>query len=244
VVTVGALNIVDDLRPAQWITQGVHGFAEDVGSLLPATFEAYARLFHPASSGGIPVRWAEVARANHRIAHSRMQFTRLTGHASRYDPSYRAGQRDVFDDAPEVGTLAPDVAALLADILARHTAAADRCWFAVWHGRGALDQAFDNQPTFHLPGRDYHLARGPLAAAAQSMGTPGLQHLSANLWWPDDHAWCVATEIDLDSTYLGAPEACVAELAANPALETARVTLSAGITADSDTLNDAGVPRP
>jgi hypothetical protein len=66
--------------------------------------------------------------------------------------------------------------------------------------------------------------------------------ISCNLWWPDDHAWCVATEIDLDSTYVGASEACIEELLANSKLELARLNLAAGITADSDTLNLAVAP--
>lgn len=237
VVALGAMEIVDDLRPAQWLTERVRSFGDNVGSLVPATYQAYARLFHPAFAGGKPVRWAEIAGANHRIAHPQMQFTRLTGYASRYDPGYRARQIGVFDDAPEVGRLDPDLAMSLVDSLASHTATADRCWFAVWHGWGDLDRAFDRQPTFPLPGREYHLASGPLAAAAQSVGDSTFLHRSANLWWPDDHSWCVATEIDLDSTYVGASKACVEELLANPALETARVSLSAGITADSDPLN-------
>ena len=26
-----------------------------------------------------------------------------------------------------------------------------------------------------------------------------------NLWWPDDRTWCVASDIDLASTYVGGP---------------------------------------
>jgi hypothetical protein len=39
------------------------------------------------------------------------------------------------------------------------------------------------------------------------------------LWWPNDRAWCVATGIDLDSTYVGASRQGVARLLAKPALE-------------------------
>lgn len=56
---------------------------------------------------------------------------------------------------------------------------------------------------------------------------------------PDDHPWCVATEIDLDSTYLGAAQGCIEELAANSELEVMPLSATAGITADSDTLNPA-----
>jgi hypothetical protein len=239
VVAVGALDVVDDFRPARWLTESVCSFADNVGSLVPDTFAAYARVFHPAYNGGDLVSWAQIARANRKIVHPQMQFTRLIGYASRYVSGYRDKQPGLFDEVPAVGTLPPDTAASLAHTLARHTTTTDHCWFALWHGRGALDQAFHNQPTFPLPKRDYHLAHGPLAAADQSVGTHPFPHLSANLWWPDDHAWCVATEIDLDSTYVGASEACIEELVANSELEVVPLDVTAGITADSDTLNPA-----
>lgn len=239
VVAVGVLDVVDDLHPARWLTESVCSFADNVGSLVPDTFAAYARVFHPAYNGGELVSWARIARANHKTVHPGMQFTRLIGYASRHLPGYCDTQPGLFDEPPEVGTLPPDIAASLAQTLARHTTTAEHCWFAVWHGRGDLDRAFHDQPTFALPQREYHLAHGPLAAAAQSLATYPGRHLSANLWWPDDHAWCVATEIDFDSTYLRASEACVEELVANSGLEVAPLDVTAGITADSDLLNPA-----
>ncbi|MEE6140595.1 hypothetical protein SKC41_30325 [Mycobacterium sp. 050128] len=236
-VAVGALDVVDDLRSAGWLTESVRSFAVNVGSLLPDTFAAYARVFHPAHNGGELVSWAQIARANHKTVHPQMQFARLIGYASRYVPGYRDTQPGLFDEAPEVGSLPADIAGPLVQALARHTTTADGCWFAVWHGRGDLDEAFHDQPTFALPQREYHLARGPVTAAAQSWATYPGRHLSANLWWPGDHAWCVATEIDFDSTYLGASEACVEELVANSELEVMPVDVTAGITANSDTLN-------
>jgi len=234
---VGAFVVVDDLSPARWLTESISSFAESVGSLIPATFGAYARVFHPANNGGDLVSWAQVARANGRIVHPQMQFNRLIGYSSRYSPDYLPRQSGVFDEAPTVGKPPPDVGASLARTLARHTTTAAHCWFALWDGRGDLDQAFHGQPTFQLPHRDYHLAGGPVAAASQLLGTVG--RYSANLWWPADHAWCVATDIDLDSTYVGASEACIEELLAKSELEVAPLSVTAGVTADSDTLNPA-----
>lgn len=242
-VWVGALDIVDDIRPARWLTERLRGFADDVGSLVPDTFAAYARVFHPAHNGGELVSWAKIARVNRKTVHPQMQFTRLLGYASRYVSGYRNTQSGLFDEAPKVGTLPPDTAASLAQTLARHTTTTDLCWFAVWHGYGDLDPAFHDQPTFALPQREYHLARGPLAGASQTLAPNTIGHRSANLWWPDDHAWCVATEIDLDSTYLGASVACINELLASSELEVVRLDVTAGITADSDRLNPAPPER-
>jgi hypothetical protein len=101
-----------------------------------------------------------------------MQFTRLIGYESRYSPEYTPRHSGVFDEAPADGVLPPDIAASLAHTLARHTATAAHCWFAVWHGWGDLEEAFHSQPTFHLPQREYHLAHGPVTAATQSVARP------------------------------------------------------------------------
>ena len=42
---------------------------------------------------------------------------------------------------------------------------------------------------------------------------------SPNLWWPDDRAWCVATEIDLAWTYVGGSAALISDVLASPRLE-------------------------
>ena len=241
-VSVGALVLDDDLRPAGWLTESITSFSKNVGALVPSTFDAYARVFHPAYDGGDLVSWAQIARANRKIVHPQMQFTRLVGYESRYSPEYKSRQAGVFDEAPAAGEPSRDVAASMAHTLARHTATATDCWFAVWDGWGDLEEAFHGQPTFHLPAREYHLAHGPVTAATQSVARPPWSHRSCNLWWPDDHAWCVASEIDLDSTYIGGSQACIEELLANPELEVTAIDLTAGVTYDSDTLNP--IPGP
>ena len=84
-------------------------------------------------------------------------------------------------------------------LLDRRTTTPDRCWFAVWTGFGALSLSVGDAPTFELPNRQYFLFAGPIRAAQTSLeDTPFRQ--SPNLWWPEDHAWCVATEIDFMSS--------------------------------------------
>jgi hypothetical protein len=60
---------------------------------------------------------------------------------------------------------------------------------------------------------------------------------SPSLWWPDDHAWCVASEIDLDTTYIGCSEACRDDLLAVPEIEALSIDPATGITFDSDLVN-------
>jgi hypothetical protein len=67
---------------------------------------------------------------------------------------------------------------------------------------------------------------------------------SPNLWWPDDRAWCVATEIDLMSTYVGGSHRCVRAVLDRPELEAAAVESSDGIAADSDAVNPSAHQEP
>jgi hypothetical protein len=64
------LSAVSDTEAADWVVAGVRDFDGTVGSVVPAVFDAYARVFHPASrsagAGEAEVRWAEVAAANTR----------------------------------------------------------------------------------------------------------------------------------------------------------------------------------
>ncbi len=57
---------------------------------------------------------------------------------------------------------------------------------------------------------------------------------SPNLFWPQDHAWCVASEIDLYCTIVGGPQALADALVANPALEAWRVEPEDPVTSDGD----------
>jgi len=57
--------------------------------------------------------------------------------------------------------------------------------------------------------REYYLLRGPLGSLASfTFGSTGLFQ-SPNIWWPEDRAWVVATEIDDWTTYVGGTRACI-----------------------------------
>ena len=58
-----------------------------------------------------------------------------------------------------------------------------------------------------------------------------------NLCWPDDHAWCLASEIDLYSTYLGCDEACRDAILSHPDIEALPIDPATGISFASDTVN-------
>ena len=64
------------------------------------------------------------------------------------------------------------------------------------------------RPWVQIPGRQLALYSGPIEAAITFCEWPTLQ--SPNLWWPHDRAWCVASEIDVRSTYVGGTQAASA----------------------------------
>jgi hypothetical protein len=213
-----ALVPASDTTPAHWVADGLRGFAESVESIVPAGLASYVRVFHPAHRRGIdlnrPVRWSDVAAANHKEAHAGMQFDVLTESDDLYKIAPQAG---VFDAAPKVGSLPRGLIELLVPVLARHTTTPKRCWFAVWEGWGDIRADVASAPKFHVPQRSYHLLAGPIEAATESVNEHGEQ--SASLWWPDDQAWCVATEIDFNTTYIGCDCICSDEIGRLPEVE-------------------------
>lgn len=255
---VGALELVTDVGPAAWIVERLHPFAQDVGSVVPEGFEAYVRVFHPAylsalDGSRVPVRWCEIAIANGRIVHPEMQFPGITG-LPGITPHSQPG---VWDEQPEEGSMPLDLANRLAAILAVHTGTPKSCWFAIWEGFGDLRIPRDAAPRFSIPCRDLFLLRGPVEAIAESLSEieggsgdlvwleedlpsvemPGWNYRSANLWWPEDRAWCVATEIDFEWTYVGGTAACVQEVLTDSTLEALPARLEDGITWASDRRN-------
>ncbi|HJU37715.1 MAG TPA: hypothetical protein VJ716_09905 [Gaiellaceae bacterium] len=220
----------EDASPARWLRRSLTTFGKSVNSLVPAGFDTYVRVFHPGQQNGRRLRWAEIAAQHGRVAHAGMQLGALVGDVRVEDSVHE----EFFERVP--GELPLDLAAELARTLERHTDAPTRCWFAVWYGwHASLPDLVRSAPTFALPKREYHLLAGPVAAGAEPVGTSWPQ--TANLWWPDDHAWCVATEIYAKSTYVGCSRACADELLAQEELEAYEIDPATGIDRFSDEIN-------
>jgi hypothetical protein len=90
---------------------------------------------------------------------------------------------------------------------------------------GLVEEAGE-APRLQHPGRDYLLFTGSLDAAT-AMGWQAEEDWflpqSPNLFWPEDHAWCVATEIDLRSTLVGGTTHLVTSVLSEAGLEAWRV---------------------
>lgn len=249
------LEYVDDLTPAKWIAERLHPFAQDAGAIIPPGFAAYARIFHPAmrrtGQEEVPVTWREIADSNLRVHHSEMQFGAIAGGSALKHGS----QPGLWDRLPRTGTLPLDIAGVLVSVLGNHTRTPERCWFAAWDGWG--DPVFHTSgawndasapppmtviprpkvPTFKVPGRGYYIARGPLSAALETVYGVTFHYQSASIWWPDDRAWCVATEVDFDWTYVGGSNECIAAVLGDPGIEALPARISDGVSYASDPIN-------
>jgi hypothetical protein len=234
---IGDYQSAPDAAPAAWVVDGLRGFADSVLSVLPEGFAAYSRIFHPAGNGDpeVSVRWRDIAQANGRTAHRMMQWPSITGSFRFYQGDHQPG---LWDREPEKGVLPEGLVPVLATALARHTATPGRCWFAVWDGWGALDPGVRDAPVFEIPHRRLFLLTGPLTAIRSSLETPPWWQ-PPTLWWPDDRSWCVATEIDFETTYVGGTHACIAELTSHPDLEAVIAQPADGVTWASDQVNPA-----
>lgn len=218
---LGGLPVETDVSSGVWISSGRRrGTPGTVGALVPALFEAYLRVLHPAvryaGDDDIEVSWAEVAAHNGTVVHPLVQWAPLTG---SWDYLTSDSQPPVWDDAPSMGHLPVAVAARLAAVLGRHTATPGDCRFGRWVGFGFDAAAVERLPQLLLRGgQDVVVVRGAVGDAVRNLA-PEPHEQSANLWWPADRAWCVVTDLDQMSTYVGADAVCIAELQATPGLE-------------------------
>lgn len=227
-----------DVSPAAWIIDGVRPFGSGVGSLVPGGFEAYARVFHPAQLGGVDVRWSTVAEANGRVAHPGMEWVAITGAWRYLNDDVQPG---LWDRAPADGSLELRTVSALARVLDEHSSA-QRYWYAFWEGYGVMPPSWERYPKVPMEQRAMYLFAGSRADAATTMPIFTWEQ-SATLWWPDDHAWCVATELDLMSTYVAASRSCVQAIRGCTELEAAEVAADQSLAWDGDRVNPTP-PRP
>jgi len=223
---------VRDVSPAEWIGPRLHPFAQDIGSVIPEGFAAYARLFHPVDlDSSRRERWSDVAARNGRIVHSETQFHMIAAPRGQ-TPSVR----DQRAARPRTGTLQLEQRRILVEHLRRATTTPDVCWFAMWEGFGGLDDGGIRERV-ELPNRNYVLYGGAIDRALEPRMDPFPFDQSPNLWWPEDRAWFVATEIDFDSTFVGGDDRLIAALASDQRLEALAILLSARADAAADRVN-------
>ena len=75
-----------------------------------------------------------------------------------------------------------------------------------------------------------------LQAALDALNAVPISYQSPNFWWPEDRAWCVHTEIDLNTTYVAGSQKLVDAILESE-LEAYQVEPTDKITSDSDAVN-------
>ena len=235
------LEFSEDVSQAQWVEASLSGSKlGEIGALMPAGFAAYARIFHPAYLDELreqPVRWSTVSSWTGRIVHSQMQFERIAGLSEDIHDMYKDPP---WGSLPQYGSIPDRECRTLVDVLREFTSTPDRCFFCLWEGYGNIDtRLYKASSRVRAPGRDYLLFRGPLDAVMSFLDERAFPFWgdSPNIWWPEDHAWCVATDIDLFDTYVGGGRECIEAVLRNPDLEVLPTTIGARVDLYGDTIN-------
>jgi len=232
-------------NPAAWLASRITRGSDWVTSTVGTGYRAYARLFHPLDDGPDAPRWADLAARHGRIMHPSAQWEHISSTVAPADTMSRSRG---FPGEPHIGNLHPEALASLCTLLRDHTATSEDCWFAVWDGWGwqhpgahaILQATRTGEPTtpindapeskrlnlaapkFCLSDRDYCLFHGPVDAATRIgdwVTADWFDPQSPSLFWPADRAWCVATEIDFDSTLIGGTPDLIAAVTSSAHLE-------------------------
>lgn len=231
------IELMPSTEPAHWLRDRLapwwrRGPVMYVGGYVPEGYDAYARIFHKAEiqapdMSWEPVRWSELARANNRDVHPEMGFLGVAGLEM---DEHRRGLREPFRWMDRVECSA------LMSVLGRFTTTPERCYFAVWHGYGGF---LDEEHVERLVGKpaalrigkakvqlsfrgpDYLLLSGPLEAVMDFHGWIGGMWFeqTPDIWWPEDRAWCVSSDVDTMDTCLGGSQACIEAVLDAPELE-------------------------
>ncbi|SCK52519.1 hypothetical protein [Streptomyces sp. WMMB 322] len=200
------LRHIDDTAPARWVEESARDLSPAVPTPLPAGFEAYARVLHPAeAAGGGFLTWRDIAARSGRDLGAGTRFAEIAG---------------TVEAEPRQGSFPEELLPVLCDVLASHTSDPEHCVMGLWDGWGWIGCG-DDVPRADLGSRAYLLYEGPVGAAAD-MGERGAGFFfpqSPNLWWPGDRSWCVATDVDLDSTFVGGSARLIGDLTGGDRLE-------------------------
>jgi hypothetical protein len=235
-----------DREPLEWL--GGHlAYGPTVASWLPASFEGYARILHPAHRAGAPVPWSEVARWS---GNPLDRATSIQDLARRRDGT--SWQRQ-GTSLPLEGQLEPPFFGRLLEILAEVTSTPERLWLLVWQGyagggapysranhwsqrfarstrRSAITGLPQGEPvevssSLTASGRTYFLHPGSIEGSPGE-GDRGVLDKPPSFWWPNDRAWFVSTDIDSSSTYVGGSSALITRLLVDDLLEALTAALN------------------
>ena len=87
--------------------------------------------------------------------------------------------------------------------------------------------------SFQLYDRSYYLVKGDIRTVIADISSS----IPPAIWWPQDRAWCVATDVDMLWSYVGAEKNCIDEILMDKSLEAWFATLDDRADVDGDEIN-------
>jgi len=193
----------NDRHELMWPKGKLTTFARNVTSFVPSGFEAYAKIFNPFDLNVDPpatVGWKELA------AKTGIDI-RDGALAEKFAYSGDGNSQ------ARVGEIHQSLINPLIEHLVRATTTRSHCFFAAWEGYGGTIARKSNGAMLDLPGRSYYVFEGPVEGARDTFDPVAhFASQTANLWWPEDHAWFVANDTDWAWTYVGGSRKLIDEI--------------------------------
>jgi hypothetical protein len=224
----------NELGEANWIGPLLSPPFTNTGSIVPAGFEAYCRIFHPIEGNGVApksMRWSDLATMNGRVGHPEMQFHAIT--RPQGVPAPEGYERGV---GPEWGSLPHKERRELVRILGLEMSNRCVCYFLIWDGYGDVSIPTPRRVT--IGGRAYALYSGPIEDCMKSLNNDSsIPSNSPNMWWPEDRSWIVVTDIDFAWTYVGGSVSLISNILQDSALEALSCNLGDSPFFDGDQIN-------
>lgn len=247
-----------DSSEIDWIESELSSDFGTVGAVVPARYEAFIRIFHPAATAdGAPAQWADVAKSLGRVMHPKVQWHALVGSS---DAEGLSGS-EWKGEPPDRGGVPRHLLEPLIEIIGSMSRS-ELCYLGLWAGWTAVSTSMcaanrtDNNQRlsvrrgrdlpglhFELPrasGREFSLLRGPLAATSEVLHAldPSLDGGSLiHLAWPADRSWYLGSDIDWDSSVLGGSAELVHRVSCSNVVESLRIEPTDRLTADADEVN-------
>ena len=206
------VELAGGVSPADWVVERLWPWRSgqiQVGSVMPEGFDAYVRIQHEPG----PLEDAEGS----------LPREQLIGLRAALEPFTNTPDQSWFCVWAGYGMLTGGT------LLVAEPRGRIGRWWAHRRARREADRRAAREaellaavPQVRAENRQYFLFRGPLGTAELEFDG---WYQSPNLWWPDDRAWCVATEIDLSWTYVGGSRECIDRIMATPQLKAREVVL-------------------
>lgn len=191
------VTVPSDASSAAWFLSRL-GISGTVGSLVPSGFERYA-VVRRSPSDEVDDEGAELASELAVLAERHTSTPELIW--------YAIWEGYGWETTTELYAAPSGPLAWASRVRARRQhrrAVRDRA--------GRVREGLARVPSFDLPQRRYFLVRGSLDSVSVIARPDGFGFQVPDLWWPQDRGWFVASDADLDWSYIGGSDDFVARV--------------------------------